>query len=305
MKAVYKFKKLIFFMAFFSTIVYLTYRVFFTIPTDNILNIVFGIIILSLELLEGFFYGVYYLNILLPKKPNPRLPKIKDNEYPELDILIATINEDKELVEETIKKCLSMKYPDDKKKHIYLCDDGKRFEMKDLCKRLKINYIDRKNNKNAKAGNYNNALTKTSSPYVVVFDADMQPEPNFLLETVPYLVKDKNIGFVQTPQCFRNADIYQPRFNLENEVHHEQSYFFEEIQSSKNTINSVIYCGTNAVFRREALEEAGGFATESITEDIATGIMIESLGYKAISINKKLAFGLNVNNFDSYTKQKI
>ena len=170
-----------------------------------------------------------------------------------------------------------MKYPDKKKLHIYLCDDGRRKEMKDLCKKLKVNYIDRKDNKNAKAGNYNHALEKTKSPYIVTFDADMQPKPEFLMKTVPHIIANENVGFVQIPQNFRNPDIYQARFKLIGKIPHEQDYFFNKIQMAKNYTNSVIYCGTNTVFLRKALEEAGGFATESVTEDIATGIIIESL----------------------------
>lgn len=298
-------KRIIYTTAFLSTVVYIVYRIFFTIPIhDTFINVFIAVLIVGLEFLEAFVYSIYYFNVLLFKKDSPKTPKIKKEQFPEIDILIATINEDVELLQETIKKIKAMKYPDKKKLHIYLCDDGRRKEMKDLCKKLKINYIDRKDNKNAKAGNYNHALEKTKSPYIVTFDADMQPKPEFLMKTVPHIIANDNVGFVQIPQNFRNPDIYQARFKLIGKIPHEQDYFFNKIQMAKNYTNSVIYCGTNTVFLRKALEEAGGFATESVTEDIATGIIIESLGYRGIGINEKMVFGLNVNNLDSYIKQK-
>ena len=298
-------KRIIYTAAFISTVVYIIYRIFFSIPLhETFINVFIAITIVVLEFFEAFVYGIYYFNVLLFKKDSPKTPKIKKSEFPELDIFVATINEDVDLLEETIKHIKAMKYPDKKKIHIYLCDDGRRKEMKDLCKKMKINYLDRKDNKDAKAGNYNNALKKTHSPYIVTFDADMQPRPEFLMKTVPHIIANKDIGFVQIPQNFRNPDIYQLRFKLIGKLPHEQDYFFNSIQMAKNKTNSVIYCGTNTVFLRKALEEAGGFATESVTEDIATGIIIESIGYRGLGINEKLAFGLNVNNLDSYIKQK-
>ena len=298
-------KRIIYTAAFISTVVYIIYRIFFSIPLhDTFINVFVAVLIVILEFFEAFVYGIYYFNVLVFRKDSPETPKIKKNEYPELDIFVATINEDVELLEETIKHIKAMKYPSKKKIHIYLCDDGRRQEMKDLCKKMKINYLDRKDNKDAKAGNYNNALKKTHSPYIVTFDADMQPKPEFLMKTVPHIIANKDVGFVQIPQNFRNPDIYQIRFKLIGKLPHEQDYFFNSIQMAKNKTNSVIYCGTNTVFLRKALEEAGGFATESVTEDIATGIIIESLGYRGIGINEKLVFGLNVNNLDAYIKQK-
>ena len=298
-------KRIIYTLAFISTIIYICYRIFFSIPLhDTFINVFIAILIVVLEFFEAFVYSIYYFNVLLFKKDSPKTPRIRKDQYPEIDILVATINEDVELLEETVKKIKAMKYPDKKKLHIYLCDDGRRKEMKDLCKKMKINYIDRKDNKDAKAGNYNNALKKTKSPYIVTFDADMQPRPEFLMKTVPHIIANKDVGFVQIPQNFRNPDIYQARFKLIGKLPHEQDYFFNKIQMAKNYTNSVIYCGTNTVFLRKALEEAGGFATESVTEDIATGIIIESLGYRGLGINEKMTFGLNVNNLDSYIKQK-
>lgn len=298
-------KRSIYYLAFLSSLIYISYRIFFTIPFNSFVNMFFGILVLIVEIIEVFFFGIYCFNVLIYKKESPIIPKVKSKDlYPEIDILIATINEDVELLEDTIKAIKKMKYPDKNKIHIYLCDDGRRKEMEDLCKKMKINYLKRSNNKDAKAGNYNNALKHISSPYVATFDADMRPTPNFLMKTVPFLINDNNVGFVQIPQSFRNPDIYQCRYKLIGKIPHEQDYFFANIQMAKSNTNSVIYCGTNAVFLRKALDAVNGFATQSVTEDIATGILIEAEGYRAVSLGDKEAFGLAVNNLDSYIKQK-
>ena len=199
-------------MAIVSSFFYLIFRIFYTIPNSNSLDTIVGTIILLVEIVDFLFFIVCSVNILMTHYAIPNAPKILKKDYPELDVFIATINEDIDLIEGTIKACKEMKYPNKNKIHIYLCDDGRRKEMKDLCRKMKINYLDRKDNENAKAGNYNNALKKTKSPYVVVFDADMRPTKDFLMKTVPYLFLEDKIGFVQLPQCFSNPDIFQSRF---------------------------------------------------------------------------------------------
>ncbi len=298
-------KKYMYYFSLITTIIYILFRIFCTLPRVFDVSLLFALIVLLVEIIDSVFFAIYTLNILVKESKIPIISKVLKKDYPELDVFIATINEETKLVEETIKACKEMKYPDKRKIHIYLCDDGRRKEMEDLCKKMKINYIDRKNNKNAKAGNYNNALKKTKSPYIVVFDADMKPTKDFLMKTIPYLFCDEKIGFVQLPQSFSNEDIYQKRFKLWNYIPFEQDYFYHRIQLSKNNNNSVIFCGTNAILSRKALEDIGGFATETITEDFATGLLMERKGYKGIALPYDEAYGKNVESISSLIKQRI
>ena len=297
-------KRYIYFITIISSFVYLIFRTFFTIPISSSLGTLFGTIVLIIEIIDFIFFIVYAINILMKDDNVPDKPKLLKKDYPELDVFIATINEDTDLVEGTIKACKEMRYPNKKKIHIYLCDDGRRKEMKELCLKMKISYLDRKDNKNAKAGNYNNALKKTKSPYIVVFDADMRPTEDFLMKTVPYLFLEDKIGFIQLPQNFSNPDIFQRNFKLNNYIPLEQNYFYHRIQISRNSNNSAIFCGTNAIISREALEDIGGFATETITEDFATGLLIESHGFKGIALPYDEVYGKNVENISSLLKQR-
>ena len=298
------YKQTIYILAFITTFIYIFYRLFYTIPTDNIVSLVLGILVVIVEVVDAIFFSFYVFNILVFKKDSPRIPKINNKDYPDVDVFIATINEKKELLEKTIKSCIEMKYPDKKKVHIYICDDGNREEIKLLCKELNVNYINRENNKNAKAGNYNNALNKTKSPYIAMFDADMCPSNDFLLKTIPFFVKEYKLGFIQLPQSFNELDYFQSKFKLLNKIPFEQDYFYHQIQMAKNKTNSVVCCGTNMVMSRKALEDIGGFATETITEDIATGMLIEAAGYKGIAIADDEVFGLNVTSTESLIKQR-
>lgn len=301
------FKFIYYTLTILLTFTYIIYRIFFTIPTTlGIIALIASILVLFIEIWESLDFFAYYLNILCVKKTSPKIPDLSNiTQYPDIDVLIATINEHESLLKNTITACKNMSYPDKSKIHIYLCDDGNRANIKKLAENLGVNYLSRITNKNAKAGNYNHALNHITSPFVATFDADMAPTPNFLLTTLPFFFTGTDeIGFVQLPQSFNNPDIFQLRFKLENKIPFEQDYFYHSIQIAKNATNSAIYCGTNALFSRKALNSCNGFATGTISEDIATGMMIESKGYKCLALNNVEAYGTAVNDLSGFVKQR-
>jgi len=296
-------KLVIYSLAMLASLVYMGYRVAFTLPLSlRPVDVIFGLIVFLVELLELFEFAVYFCDVLRVGKKSPKTPKIEDVEYPEVDVFVATLNEDEALLSRTLRACSRMEYPDKKKVHLYLCDDGNRDSLKALAKKYGAEHITRWNNYFAKSGNYNNALKHSESPFIAIFDADMRPKKKFLLKTIPFLVRDEKMGFVQTPQCFDNPDIFQSRFY--SKMPFEQDYFYRYIQLARNNSNSVILCGTNCVLRRCALKEVGGFARLSIAEDVATGMMIESKGYKAIAIDKVLACGEAVSDYAGFLRQR-
>lgn len=295
-------KIVVYFLAVLASIVYLIYRIGFTIPFElRPVDIIVGLVVLILEIVESFEYVVHFFNVLRFKKVSPKTPNYK-GEYPDVDVFIATLNEDEDVLRGTLKACAAMKYPKSKKVHIYLCDDGERKELKKLAREFGAKYIARTVHNFAKAGNYNFALKQSDSPYVAIFDADMRPEKNFLMKTMPFFVKEEKVGFVQTPQSFNNPDIFQARFGAKLPL--EQDYFYRYIQLARNNNNSVILCGTNCVIAREALKSVGGFAQATIAEDVATGMLIEAKGYRGIAISDVLAHGEAVNDVAGFLRQR-
>ncbi|MBR2705414.1 MAG: glycosyltransferase [Bacilli bacterium] len=301
-----KLKSAVYVIAILMTVAYIVYRIGFTLPINlGITGMIFALIVLGLEIWESLDFFIYYLNILSVDQKSPAIPIVNDSTlYPDVDVFIATINENEALLRNTIEACKNMEYPDKSKVHIYICDDGNREGIARLADSMGIGYITRLNNKNAKAGNYNHALKKTSSPLIATFDADMCPTPNFLMTTVPFFIVKDKVGFVQLPQSFNNPDIYQLRFGMSDKLPFEQEYFYHRIQIAKNATNSTVYCGTNAVISREALDATDGFALSTISEDIATGMLIEEQGYKGIALDNVEAYGESVNDLTAFAKQR-
>lgn len=285
------------------TIIYLIWRIFFTIPFgDGIVSIISAIILLVVEILGMFEAAIHYYN--MSEISYPVKPEVDESLFPDVDVFIATYNEPSELLYKTINGCTNMEYPDKSKVHIYICDDGNREEIKNLADSMKINYLTRTDRKGSKAGNLNNALKNSRSPLIVTFDADMIPMHDFLTSTIPYFISDEKVGFVQTPQSFYNPDLFQYYLYSEGRIPNEQDYFYRDVQISRNKSNSVIYGGTNTVISRAALEEIGGFYTNAITEDFATGLIIQSKGYKCYAIDEIHASGLAPADLISLIKQR-
>lgn len=296
-----------------SMVVYLIWRAGFSLPLSyGPLALCLGLLLYVCELISGFEEIANYMGQIRPLPLEK--PAIPDSWYPDVDILVATHDEEVNLLYNTLNACLYLDYPDKSKVRVHLCDDGNRPEMRALADRLGANYIGMAEPKHAKAGNMNNALAQTSAPLVAFLDADMIPRREFLTEIVPYFYlpkvrKNKNggwdertpeeidqkykVGFVQTPQNFYNPDLFQYNLYAEERIPNEQIYFFREINVSRNRANAALLCGSNMIISREALAEVGNFATNNITEDNETGIRIQTAGYTTYALDTCLANGLN------------
>ena len=272
------------------------------IPTNlGIVSFILGLILFVCEFI-GFMNFMNFQFIFFGKYKIIRkdLSVYNLDEAPLVDVLICTYNESLQLLEKTIIASAQMAYPKNKFK-VYVCDDGRRDELKALCKKYGVNYITREDNQGAKAGNINNALKYIKGDLFLVLDADMIPKKEFLQKTIGYF-EDENLAFVQTPQCYYNKDIYQS--NLKKYIPNEQDFFMRDVQEARAYRGAVLHVGTNAVFRRKFIDEIGGYPTCSITEDMAVGMLLQAKGYDSIFINKVLVLGLSASTFGELVKQR-
>ncbi len=227
-----------------------------------------------------------------------------DKKYePEVDVFITVAGEPVDIVRKTVTAAINMDYKNHK---VFILNDGlvankdNWMEMEVLAKELGITCFTRNISGGAKAGNINNAIDQTYSPYIVIFDADHVPYVDFLKKTIPYFV-DQKIGFVQSPQYYKNAFLN----NTTWAAWEQQELFYGPICRGKNRLNSVTMCGTNMVISRKALSDVGGMCTESIAEDFATGMFIHEKGWKSLYVPEVLSEGLAPEDFLSYTKQQF
>ncbi|MBQ9828035.1 MAG: cellulase family glycosylhydrolase [Lachnospiraceae bacterium] len=296
-------------------LIYLCWRVMFSINYRAGWPAVTCNIILLIVEIFGYLESCVHFFTMEGVRKRP-LPAIGAEEYPEVDIFISTYNETTDLIMRTVNGCKHLKYPDESKVHIWVCDDNRRPSMRALAESMGVGYFDRPDNRGAKAGNLNEALKRTSAPYIVTLDADMIVKSDFLMKTIPYFVyvencceglpedNRKHLGLLQTPQCFYDPDVFQFGLYSEKNIPNEQDLFYRTIEPGKTASNSVIYGGSNTVLSRRALLDAGGFYEGSITEDFATGMMIESADYLSLGLSEPLASGRTPHDLKDHVKQR-
>jgi cellulose synthase (UDP-forming) len=270
----------------------------------GILNIGFMLLLLSAEVYAFLILYLGYVQTIRPlnRPPVPLPSTIED--WPHVDVLIPTYNEPLSVVRSTAFAALNMDYPEDKL-HVYVLDDGRREEFRKLCEKAGVGYITRTDNKHAKAGNINHALTKLTSPYVVIFDCDHVPTRSFMQMTLGWFIKDSKLGMLQTPHYFYSPDPFERNLNQFTVIPNEGELFYGVIQDGNDLWNATFFCGSCAVIRRTAINEVGGIATETVTEDAHTSLRMQKRGWNTAYINIPQAAGLATESLSGHVGQRI
>lgn len=222
---------------------------------------------------------------------------------PRVAVLIATYNEEREILERTIVGALALDYP---RAEVFVLDDGRRDWLRDYCAQRGVGYLRRPDNKGSKAGNLNNALAVLAEEppdFIAVLDADFVPHRDFLTRSLA-LFHDPGVGLVQTPQHFFNADPLQHNLGLSRSYPDEQRFFFDHMQPARDGWGIAFCCGTSSVVRWTALREAGLFPTDSITEDFMLTLTLRDAGWATVYLNEPLTEGLAPEGLKEYVTQR-
>ncbi|WP_138315074.1 glycosyltransferase family 2 protein [Rhodoluna limnophila] len=267
---------------------YLWWRLVFTLPDAN------PFFFWPLFLAEAFGF-VTFLILVVEAWEIPLTPRLPPLDLA-VDIIIATYDEDIDIILPTVIGALQVRG----RTTIWLCDDGRREEMRLLAEKYGINYQVRDNNRYAKAGNINAVLPKLKGDLILVLDADHVPSPDFLEATTGYF-SDPKLALVQTAHSFRNHNSV-----MHEEVgRHEQSLFFDVLLPGRNRLKSVFWCGSAGLIRRAALVSVGGMAIATSTEDFETSLSLQVAGYEIKYHNEHLVQGLAPDNLEAYTIQRF
>ena len=256
---------------------------------------------------ETYAFAILYMGFLQTVWPLRRAPvALPDDpdDWPEVDLLIPTYNEPLNVVRYTALASLNIDWPADKL-HVYILDDGNREEFREFAVEAGIGYVTRGDNLQAKAGNINNALKSMSAPYVAIFDSDHVPTRSFLQMTIGWFLKDPNLGMLQTPHHFYSPDPFERNLGQFRVIPNEGELFYGIVQDGNDFWNAAFFCGSCAVLRREALDEIGGIAAETVTEDAHTCLRMQTRGWNTAYINIPQAAGLATERLSAHVKQRI
>jgi cellulose synthase/poly-beta-1,6-N-acetylglucosamine synthase-like glycosyltransferase len=212
-------------------------------------------------------------------------PLPADDELPAVLVQIPTFNEGR-LVRRVLDAVVSLDWPRDRLQ-IQLLDDSTdasaeiaRATISEFRLRgHEVTLIQRPHRAGFKAGALRAGLACSRQPFVAVFDADYVPPPDFLRLCLRPLLDDPHLAFVQARCDFLNA--------RENRVTHAQQVILE----SHFAVEQPTRCwagqffpfnGTGGVWRRAAIEAAGGWHGDTLTEDLDLSYRAQMRGWRAL-----------------------
>jgi cellulose synthase/poly-beta-1,6-N-acetylglucosamine synthase-like glycosyltransferase len=209
-------------------------------------------------------------------------PPPEATHWPRVTIQLPIYNE-RYVIERLVEAVSRFDYPP-KLLHIQVLDDSTddTQQVASACvdrfaaQGLPIVYIHRANRAGYKAGALENGLRTAKGEFVTIFDADFLPEPDFLRRTIPYF-QDPEIGMVQARWTYLNRDyslltqvetiLLDGHFVVEHGGRSRRGAFFN-------------FNGTAGVWRRQAIEDAGGWQHDTLTEDTDLSYRAQLHGWK-------------------------
>jgi cellulose synthase (UDP-forming) len=209
-----------------------------------------------------------------------------------VDVLVTACGEPYEVVARTLTAATRIDYD---KKLVWLLDDKADARLQQLAADLGCGYLARPSHANAKAGNLNYGLRHTSGDLVLTLDADQVPDRRILASLIGYF-ELPYVGFVQTKQRF-TVPAGDPFSNSD-------PIFYDLIQSGKDASNAALSCGSGVVYRRDALEQIGGFSTWNLVEDVHTSVKLHDAGWRSIYHDHALSTGTAPTNIWDVYKQR-
>ncbi len=268
------------------------------------LDIFFICLLVAAEAYAFVILFLGYMQTLWPLRRTP-VPLPDDPEdWPAVDLLIPTYNEPLSVVRYTALAAMNIDWPSDKLS-VYILDDGKREEFRQFAEEAGIGYMTRDDNLHAKAGNINRALKRLSAPFVTIFDCDHVPTRSFLQVTIGWFLRDRKLGMLQTPHHFYSPDPFERNLQQFRIIPNEGELFYGIVQDGNDFWNATFFCGSCAILRRTALDEIGGIAVETVTEDAHTSLRMQMNGWNTAYINIPQAAGLATESLGGHVKQRI
>lgn len=197
-------------------------------------------------------------------------PPRMNGHYPFVTIQLPVFNE-YFVLERLIDNICKIDYPRDRFE-IHILDDStdetielsrsKAQQYRELGFDIKV--IHREKREGYKAGALRDAMSEACGEFIAIFDADFLPEPDFLINTLPYFEDDRT-GVVQTRwgHINQNYSIITELQAFQLNVH-----FTIEQQGREYADYLLQFNGTAGVWRRETIEDAGGWEADTLTEDL-------------------------------------
>lgn len=272
--------------------------------------VIFLALSLCLSLLF-FLYGFnhYFLLNAARRYNPPRLPEHISGMRPRVSIHLPIYNE-KYVVPRLVAACVQMaeQYSRDKVNILIIDDsDDDTVEIVDKLVRryrkegIRIEVLRRVGREGFKAGALQAALDKTDDEFIAIFDSDFTPPADFLIRSVPHFLLDEGLGVIQSRWTHINRD-----YNLLTRgiaVGIDVHFLIEQVgRYAAGCFQN--FNGSGGVLRKQALLEAGGWQSDTLTEDLDASYRIQLQGYRILFLKDLECPGEIPPTVPSFKKQQ-
>lgn len=229
-----------------------------------------------------------------------------DFRYPKVSIHLPLYNEPPEMVRKTLNALAKVDYPN---YEVLVMDNNTKnpavwMPVQKYCDELgpKFRFFHLDNWPGFKAGAINYALENTAedAEIIAVLDSDYILSPDWLKCMVPYFDRE-NVGFVQSPQDYRDAHIS----TFKNMCYWEYAGFFNIGMVQRNEYNAIIQHGTMTMIRKSAFQKVGPWGEWCICEDSELGLRLYEAGYDSVYCKESFGRGLMPDTFSGYMTQRF
>lgn len=269
---------------------------------------IFAVLTYALALVILFIFGLnfLYLSVITWRKnsPDPKPPVLAH--LPSVSVQLPVFNE-LHVAERLIDACATLEWPSDLLE-IQVLDDSND-ETRELvagaverwrARGVDIQHIHRSDRTGFKAGALMNGMRHAHGEILAYFDADFMPPRDFLFKTVPHFT-DPKLAFVQTRWGHANRDYsiltflqslaIDAHFGVEQFARNRGGYWFN-------------FNGTAGVWRRAALEAAGGWRADTLTEDLDVSYRAFLNGWKGLYLRDVVTPAELPVTFAAYRRQQ-
>jgi len=247
-------------------------------------QLIFDLFIISAVIITAYTCNFYYLAFLSNHRKQVQM--IGNMGEPTVTIQLPIYNE-KYVAARLVDSVCSMDYPKEKMRIMVLddSDDDTSKLLEELVIKHKkngfdISHIKRPNRNGYKAGALKYAMKFTKSEFVAIFDADFIPPPWFLRKTIPYFVNSK-IGLIQCRWGHLNENYsaltQAQALNLD-------FHFLVEQRAKSNSHLFMNFNGTAGIWRKDCIDDAGGWHTATLVEDLDLSYRAQMKGWKCMFI---------------------
>lgn len=167
---------------------------------------------------------------------------------------------------------------------------------------IAIELVRRADRAGFKAGALAEGLKTATGEFIAIFDADFVPPRDFLKKTIPYLLARAEVGLVQTRWGHLNADY--SALTRAQAIALDGHFIVEQTARARNDL-FFNFNGTAGVWRRACIEQAGGWQSDTLSEDLDLSYRAQMRGWEFLFLPEVIAPAELPPQIHAYKRQQF